>query len=155
MSIDPRKFARMLGAEIVGELPDVGGGPFGMARLAHIMHECLIPSQGDRPGRPTNPNWSTRCKVPMSDATLRRLTQLAEDMSTMERKVSPMQVAAQLLEEAVGCLGAKTGSAAGKITDDAGPTVRGQSRQKPTKTRPRGDQPQDNGRTAGQRRKKV
>jgi hypothetical protein len=106
--IDPREFAEMLGAEIVGEVPDVGGGPFGMARLAHILHERLTPSQGERPGRPTDPNWVTRCKVPMSDATLRRLTELAEEMSTAERRVSPMQLAAQLLEEALDRIGVKT-----------------------------------------------
>ena len=37
----------------------------------------------------------------MTDATHRRLTQIAEQLSTSERRVSPMQVAAQLLEEAV------------------------------------------------------
>src|SRR5207249_1660753 len=79
-----------------------------MARLANLMHQRLTPSQGERPGRPTNPNWATRCKVPMSDATLSRLTELAEEMSTAERKVSPMQVAAQLLEEALGRVGAQS-----------------------------------------------
>src|SRR5437899_10024165 len=102
MPQDPEKFAALFGAKLVGEVPDVGGGPFGMARLAHLLHQRLTPSQGERPGRPTNPNWATRCKVPMSEATLQKLTQLAEDMSTPERKVSPMQAAAQLLEEAVG-----------------------------------------------------
>jgi hypothetical protein len=37
----------------------------------------------------------------MSQATLKRLTQLAEAISTAERKVSPMQVAAQLLEDSL------------------------------------------------------
>ena len=106
MAIDPQEFARMLGAKIAGEIPDVGGGPFGMARLARILHESLTPSQGERPGRPTNPNWTSRCKVPMSEATFRNLTQLAEKMSTPDRKISPMQVAAQLLEEAVSPVGA-------------------------------------------------
>ena len=32
MAIDPQEFAKMLGADIVGEVPDVGGGPFGMAQ---------------------------------------------------------------------------------------------------------------------------
>jgi hypothetical protein len=145
MSIDPEEFARMLGAEIVGDVPDVGGGPFGMARLAQIMHKCLTPSHGERPGRPTNPNWITRCKVPMSDATLNRLTQLAEDMSTTERKVSPMQVAAQLLEEAVGRVEVREPS----------PIAREQSLQAPMKIRPRGDLPQSEGRKASQRRKKA
>jgi hypothetical protein len=38
MPKDPQEFADLLGAKIVGEVPDVGGGPFGMARLAHLMH---------------------------------------------------------------------------------------------------------------------
>src|SRR6266516_1614822 len=120
MPIDLQEFAKLLGAEIVGEVPDVGGGPFGMARLAHIMHERLTPSRGERPGRPTNPNWVTRCKVPMSDATLRRLTELAEEMSTAERKVSPMQVAAQLLEEALGRVEEKTAADVEEITAGTG-----------------------------------
>jgi hypothetical protein len=37
----------------------------------------------------------------MSPATRTKLHRLAQRMSTTERKVSPMQVAAQLLEEAV------------------------------------------------------
>jgi hypothetical protein len=41
----------------------------------------------------------------MSAATTRKLAKLAEALSTSERKVSPMQVAAQLLEEAVKRIG--------------------------------------------------
>ena len=37
----------------------------------------------------------------MRQETLERLTQLAESISTAERKVSPMQVAAQLLEDSL------------------------------------------------------
>ena len=102
MPKNPQEFADLLGAKVLGEVPDVGGGPFGMARLAHLMHQRLTPSQGERPGRPTDSTWASRPKVPMSEATLRRLAELAEAMSTPERRVSPMQVAAQLLEEAVG-----------------------------------------------------
>src|SRR5258708_16775246 len=98
------KLAALLGAKIVGEVPDIGGGAFGMARLAHFLHQRLTPSQGERPGRPTNPNWVIRPKVPMSEATAEKLAQLAATLSTAERKVSPMQVAAQLLEEAVAAL---------------------------------------------------
>jgi len=102
MPKNPQEFADLLGATLVGEVPDVGGGPFGMARLAHLMHQRLTPSQGERPGRPTDSTWASRPKVPMSEATRRRLVEIAEAMSTPERQVSPMQVAAQLLEEAVG-----------------------------------------------------
>src|SRR5207244_2460938 len=52
-------------------------------------------------------------KVPMSTATLGTLTALAEKMSTAERKISPMQVAAQLLEEAVGRVEVEPGMTAG------------------------------------------
>lgn len=95
------KLARLLGAKIVGEVPDVGGGAFGMARLAQIMHARLTPSQGQRPGRPTNAAWKIRPKVPMSKTTQRKLKRLAEQASAAGRKVSPMQLAAQLLEDAV------------------------------------------------------
>src|SRR2546426_2535646 len=114
MSIDPQEFARMLGAEIVGEIPDVGGGPFGMARLARILHRHLTPSRGERPGRPTNPNWTIRPKVPMSQKTARKLARIAKALSTSQRQVSPMQVAAQLLQEAVTRVHTKNGAAGRK-----------------------------------------
>jgi hypothetical protein len=101
MPKDPREYADLFGAKVVGEVPDVGGGPFGMARLARLMHQRLTPGAGERPGRPTDSTWESRPKVPMSPATRRRLAEIARAMSTRGRQVSPMQVAAQLLEEAV------------------------------------------------------
>src|SRR5215472_6668892 len=98
MAKNREKLAKLLGAKIVGEVPDVGGGTFGMARLAQILHQRLTPSQGERPGRPSNPNWVTRPKIPMSRTTARKLAKIAESLSTSDRKVSAMQVAAQLLE---------------------------------------------------------
>jgi len=47
MRTSPQEFADLLGAKIIGEVPDVGGGPFGMARLAHIMHQRLAISAAD------------------------------------------------------------------------------------------------------------
>jgi len=102
MAKNPEKLAQLLGAELLGQVPDVGGGAFGMARLAHLLHEQLTPSRGRRPGRPTNRAWVERPKIPMSKATRTALEALAEAMSTPARKVSAMQVAAQLLEQAVG-----------------------------------------------------
>ena len=52
MAKNRERLAELLGAKTVGEIPDVGGGAFGMARLTHLLHERLTPSQGDRPGRP-------------------------------------------------------------------------------------------------------
>ena len=85
-------------------MPDTGGGAFGAARLAHIVATIqarLEPGQGLRPGRPTDANWVRHPKVPMSDATRQRLARLAEQSSTGGRKVSPMQIAAQILEDAL------------------------------------------------------
>jgi hypothetical protein len=101
MPKNPQKFAELFGAKLVGQLPDLGSGPFGMARLAQIMHQRLTPSQGERPGRPTDASWESRPKVPMSEATQRQLAEIAVKISTPERQVSPMQVAALLLEEAL------------------------------------------------------
>ena len=104
MAKNIERIARKLGAEIVGQVPDVGGGAFGMARLAGIMAALqarLQPGQGQRPGRPTDAQWVHHPKVPMSAETQAQLSQLAALASTPERKVSPMQLAAQLLEEAV------------------------------------------------------
>jgi hypothetical protein len=82
-------------------------GAFGAARLARIVADLqarLEPGQGLRPGRPTDASWVRHPKVPMSEATRRRLTRLAEQSSSGGRKVSPMQVAARILEEALAGL---------------------------------------------------
>jgi hypothetical protein len=104
MAKNIEKIAAGLGAEIIGRVPDTGGGAFGAARLSRIveaMPSRLEPGQGRRPGRPTDPNWVRHPKVPMSDLTKQRLTRLAEQVSRGGRKVSPMQLAARILEEAV------------------------------------------------------
>ena len=100
------RLADALGAEVVAEVP-TGGGAFGAARLGQVVADLrseLAPSRGRRPGRPTKSVWSRRPKIPMSKATERRLIALAKKASTPDRKVSPMQLAAQLLEEAVAQL---------------------------------------------------
>jgi hypothetical protein len=102
-----KEIAELLGADVVARVPETGGGAFGAARLAQVVDSLrarLQPSRGKRPGRPTAKDWQLRSKVPMSPKTRSKLRRLAEQMSTAERKVSPMQVAAHLLEEAVaGC----------------------------------------------------
>jgi hypothetical protein len=98
------KLAAGLGAKVVCKVPHTGGGAFGAARLAKIVETIqarLVPGQGIRPGRPSDASWVKHPKVPMSEATRQRLTRLAEQSSTVGRKVSPMQIAAQILEEAL------------------------------------------------------
>jgi hypothetical protein len=99
-----RKVARKLGSRVIGKVPDTGGGAFGAARLAAALKSRLVPSVGDRPGRPSDPSWVNRPKVPMSDATIAQLDAIAKRLSTPDRRVSPMQLAAQLLEDSVATL---------------------------------------------------
>ena len=101
MAKNIKRLAKLFGAEIVGRVPDAGGGAFGAARLAHILTARLEPREGERPGRPSVSSWTRRPKVPMSAATEKKLTQLAKKASGGKRKVSPMQIAAQVLEEAL------------------------------------------------------
>lgn len=104
MAKNVKKIAKLLGAQVVGQVPDTGGGAFGAARLGTIvtaLQSRLQPSQGKRPGRPTDPSWVESPKVPMSRKTATKLARLAERVSKAGRRVSPMQLAAQLLEDAV------------------------------------------------------
>ena len=107
MAKNIEKIASGLGAKVIGKLPETGGGAFGAARLARMietMQARLKPGEGRRPGRPTNAEWVRHPKVPMSDATQQRLARLAEQSSREGRKVSPMQIAAQILEDALAGL---------------------------------------------------
>ena len=102
MATNIKRIAGGLGAKVVGQVPDTGGGAFGAARLARIVESLqarLVPGQGKRAGRPSDASWVHHPKVPMSESTERRLKLLAKRASAGGRKVSPMQVAAQILEE--------------------------------------------------------
>ena len=102
MAKNIERIAKKMGAKVVERLPDVGGGAVGAMRMAALLQERLQPGQGERPGRPSVPSWTRRPKVPMSEATERRLAKLAKLFSDQQKHpVTPMQVAAQLLEAAV------------------------------------------------------
>src|SRR5215471_11202532 len=99
--------ASRLGAKVIAQVPEVGGGAFGAARLTRIVEQLrsrLVPGQGRRAGRPTVAKWVRHPKVPMSKATERRLIGLARKASSAGRKISPMQLAAQILEDALSGL---------------------------------------------------
>src|ERR1019366_6477376 len=101
MAKNIEKIAALVGGKIVGKVPNVGGGAFGMARLGQDLQESPGASRGTRPGRPTDATWIHRPKVPMSAATARKLKVLAKQASTAARKVTATQIAAQLLEDAL------------------------------------------------------
>ncbi|HSL83284.1 MAG TPA: hypothetical protein VLF66_10950 [Thermoanaerobaculia bacterium] len=100
MAENVERLAEKLGAEVKGKVPDYSAGAFGVAALAEGLRQRLEPGAGKRPGRPTNPRWTRRPKVPMAPQTEARLRELADMLSDERRKVSPMQVAAEILERA-------------------------------------------------------
>ena len=69
--------------------------------VGNDLRSRLSPGDGRRPGRPTVPNWSILRKISMSADTLGRLEWMALQLSDEHRRVSPMQVAGLLLEQAV------------------------------------------------------
>jgi hypothetical protein len=90
MAENVERLAEKLGARVAGEVPESSAGAFGVAALAKSLRERLEPSFGKRPGRPTNPSWSRRPKVPMTPETEARLQELARLLSDDRRNVSPM-----------------------------------------------------------------
>ena len=82
MAQNIKTIAGLLGAKVIAQVPDVGGGAFGSARLACIIEQLrsrLVPSQGLRAGRPTDAKWVRHPKIPMSEVTERKLCRLAEE----------------------------------------------------------------------------
>ena len=89
----------------------VSGSEFPMALVtdsrAELLHafgdrlrQRLEPGRGERPGRPSDPTWTVQRKLSMSEQTLQTLASAADAVSTDERRVSPMQIAALLIEDA-------------------------------------------------------
>ena len=91
--------AKKLCATVVGTVPDYSAGAFGVAILAKTMRDRLEPGRRKRRRRPSNRRWTKRSKVPMAVETEARLKRLARMLSDDDRQITPMQVAAQLLEE--------------------------------------------------------
>lgn len=69
--------------------------------LGRSIRKRLEPGRGQRPGRPSDPLWVVQRKVSMMESTLQQLEEIASHVSDDTRRVSPMQIAAVLLEEAV------------------------------------------------------
>lgn len=70
-------------------------------KLGEVLRDRLEPGRGQRPGRPSDPLWVVQRKVSMTENTLQLLERISSLVSNDTRRVSPMQVAAVLLEEAV------------------------------------------------------
>src|SRR5258705_13273357 len=99
MPLDRVKIAERLGATYVADMPQSGDGAFAMAHLAQKLKERL----DARPVRQRGAGvaWVLGSRVPMSPETEMLLISLADKLSTPEQRVNPMQLAGQLLEEAL------------------------------------------------------
>lgn len=95
------EIAERMGGRVVGKVPHVRGGAFGMVRVANIIHDQITPAQETPPKQPAAYVRDEVCKVPVSNVTQAALEEMARIASTPERPVSAVCVAAQLLEEAV------------------------------------------------------
>ena len=87
-----KKIAKQLGATIVSQVPETGGARSATSQLGRIVSQLqrrLRPSEGKRPGRPTDPSWVRSPKIPMSRETETKLAQLAERASTADRRSQP------------------------------------------------------------------
>ena len=96
--LDMEKIAQELGAERRGEVR-AGGGWFGALQLAaEVQQRFYTPSGG---GRGTDPTWTERRLLPLAPTTLARLNQLSGTLGEQGVRVTPLQVAALLLEHAL------------------------------------------------------
>lgn len=97
--LDLDRIAEALGADRVGPV-HASGGWFGASQLAaEVQARFHTPPGG---GRATSPAWTERRLLPLAPATLRRLEHLSEALGVQGVQVTPLQVAALLLEQAVG-----------------------------------------------------
>jgi hypothetical protein len=92
------KIAKALGAERRGSVR-AGGGHFGAMQLvAEVQARFKTPVGG---GRGTDPSWTEKRLLPLAPETLHRLEHLAEEITKKGTTISPLQVAALLLEHAI------------------------------------------------------
>jgi hypothetical protein len=71
------------------------------ARIVEKLQGRLVPGQGKRAGRPSDASSVRHPTVPIGEGTRWRLSVLADRASAGRRKGSPMQLAAQIFEEAL------------------------------------------------------
>ena len=96
--LDMDKIAKGLRAERRGAVV-AGGGHFGALQVAaEVQARFKTPVRG---GRSTDPSWTERRLVPLASDTLQRLEAMSAQLAKQGVTVTPLQVAALLLERAV------------------------------------------------------
>lgn len=96
--MDMNRIANALGAERRGGVR-AGSGHFGAMQLvADVQARFRTPAGG---GRSTDPAWTEKRLLPLAPDTLDRLDRLARAIGKQGVSISPLQVAALLLERAI------------------------------------------------------
>jgi hypothetical protein len=91
-----------MGGRVVGDAPAVDGSAFGMAQLAGFIHSQMTPQADPNPP----PAGSIeQLQVPLTRTAREALEKLAIEASTPDRSVTPMELAARLLEAAIASQG--------------------------------------------------
>jgi hypothetical protein len=101
MAAEIEEIARLLGARIVGQMPDAGGGAPGAAALAGVYQARMSAIREQAGGRPAAPDSVHVLEVPVSDTVARALSESAEFISTAGEPITPTMVATALLSGAV------------------------------------------------------
>jgi hypothetical protein len=96
--IDMNKIAKALGAERRGAVRAEGGHFGAMQLVAEVQARFKTPAGG---GRGTDPAWTEKRLLPLTPETLNRLEHLAGAIGKQGVNISPLQVAALLLEHAI------------------------------------------------------
>ena len=98
MADDLDDIAELLGATVVGQVPDVGGGALAAAYLAKVYQARMRHIGGQRAGEPAAQATDRSLEVPVSESVIHALTELAELVRTRTgRVVTPAEVATGLL----------------------------------------------------------
>jgi hypothetical protein len=91
------EMANLLGAKVVGEVPDVGGGALGAARLVKIYQARMERIRGSQPVHPAGTSGAP-VQLPVSAYAVESLGTLAQMLELVNEDASHVSAAAVLLE---------------------------------------------------------
>ena len=95
--VDINNVAKRLRGEVRGQVLATAGYMGALALAADVERRFRAPGGG---GRATDPDWTEQRLVRLKATTLKRLERLARHLSAQGKRLSPMQLAALLLERA-------------------------------------------------------
>jgi hypothetical protein len=98
MMADIEEIAKAMGAKIIGRVPNVQGGALGAAHLAGI-YQARMEEVRKEQGPSTEKIPNLTIEIPIGEATAQALAELADLVSTPNKRISPMQVARGLLSQ--------------------------------------------------------